>query len=148
MNFDFNGYEILSILSYSFYLIVLAFYGYKLNVIYEPMHTNTKRIYTFILSLIVMIPILINLYILRYKYKLNYGQLSFCLLLLVIIYYKDDILLMNFDSITTVSIDTVEYDNKGNKINLKKDDSNYRTRLLAAKEESARRSEMGRGVYD
>ena len=55
---------------------------------------------------------------------------------------------MNFDSITTVSIDTVEYDNKGNKINLKKDDSNYRTRLLAAKEESARRSEMGRGVYD
>ena len=91
-----------------------------------------------------MIPIVINLYMLRYKYKLNYGQLSFCLLLLIIIYYKDDILLMHFDSITTVSIDTVEYDNKGNKINLKKDDSNYRTRLLAAKEESARRSEMGR----
>ena len=146
-----NIYEIISILFYSLYVIIILFYGYKLNVIYEPIHVTTKRIYTFILSIAVIVPIIINLYILKFKYGdiiSNYGQLLLCSLLLLIIYYKDDILIMNLDNINYVYIDTVEYDNKGNKINLKKDDKNYKTRMKAASEESSRRSEMGRGVYD
>ena len=43
-------FEIISIISYLLYFIILLFYGYKLNIIYEPIHTNTKRIYSFIFS--------------------------------------------------------------------------------------------------
>jgi len=144
-------FEIISIISYLLYFIILLFYGYKLNIIYEPIHTNTKRIYSFILFLTILVPIIINIYILNFKYSnifLNYGQLLFCSLLLIITYYKDDILIMKFDTINNVYIDTIEYDNRGNKINLKKDNPNYKTRVKAASEESNRRSEMGRGIYD
>ena len=152
-----NLFEIINGLCYIFFIIVIIFYSYKLNNFSEPVHTNTKYLYSFILSLFIIIPVLSNSYLLYKKnLSINYKrlvQLQIIILspiMFAINYYKDEIVTTNFDSIYTSSdlIDTIEYDNRGNQITIKKNDLKYKIRKQAAESEYHIRSEMGRGIYE
>ena len=103
-----NIFEIINGLCYIFFIIVIIFYSYKLNNLSEPVHTNTKYLYSFILSLFIIIPVLSNSYLLYKKnLSINYKrlvQLQIIILspiMFAINYYKDEIVTTNFYSIET-----------------------------------------------
>ena len=147
-------YEIITYTSYIISICIYSFYGYKINDYSNPVHTNTKYIYDFILVLFTYLPFILSLAWIFYRnigFKYQYYILSNIFVILFIItpfiVFKDDILMTDYSlGITSKDdyLDINKYDKHGNLIGKISKDSLISQREDAQKDKDKLDSERNK----
>jgi len=155
---NFSIYQIITFFSYVVSFCVLMFYGYKLKETSNPVHTGTKNIYTGVLLSAIYVPFigcLISIFDRgkgeKYQYYIILNILLIILIITPLILFKDKILLLNYLTPSYSRddlIDSVEYDNEGNKVVIDKNDPKYKIRQAAASSEINNRYNINQGLSE